>query len=363
MRPFTPPQLPLNDLDWVSFVPLIGKANAAVARYDGLLQAIINPAILLSPLTTQEAVLSSRIEGTQATLREVLAFEAAPDVTEGRRFEDIQEIINYRSAMASAVDELNHRPLTLNLIKSMHNRLLDSVRGRHKNRGRFRSSQNYVGAPGGLDQASYVPPEPGKVMGLMENLEVYIHTVEMDQLVQAALLHAQFELIHPFLDGNGRVGRILIPLFLFEKKLLSSPMFYLSAYLEAHREEYYAGLQSISRTGDYAAWVRFFLTAVIEQARENTQKARSIHDLYGEMKQELTQMLHSQFTIQTLDTLFYQPIFSSSQFIRLSNIPDGSARRILRQLQEENILVVLEPAQGRRPAILMFARLIAIADS
>ncbi len=363
MKPYSPQRLPLDSLDWVSLVPLIGKANAAVARYDGLLQAIINPAVLLSPLTTQEAVLSSRIEGTQATLKEVLAFEAAPDIKEGRRYEDIQEIMNYRTAMAYAVQEMQQRPLSLNLIRGMHDILLNSVRGRHMSRGQFRSSQNYIGAPGGIELATYVPPEPGQVFDLMANLETYMHSEEKDRLVQVALLHSQFELIHPFLDGNGRVGRILIPLFLFEKGELSSPMFYLSGYLESHRDAYYSGLQAISRTGNYTTWVRFFLTAVIEQAQENTRKARAIHDLYEEMKRELTPMLRSQFMIQALDALFHQPILSTAQFIRISNIPDASAKRILRQMQDGNILASLQPAQGRRPAVLMFARLVAIVEN
>jgi len=362
MKPYTPRFLPVDDLDWVSLIPQIGEANAAVARYDGLLQSIVNPGVLLSPLTTQEAVLSSRIEGTQATLREVLAYEAEPDLTEGSKYADIQEIINYRTAMSFAVKELQQRPITLNLLKRIHNILLDSVRGRHKGRGQFRTQQNYIGAPGCIENASYVPPEPQLLQPLLENLEKYIHSQEKDRLVQIALIHAQFELIHPFLDGNGRVGRILIPLFLYEKDILSSPMLYISAYLESHRQEYYAQLRAIPERGIYNEWVRFFLRAVSAQSKNDAKKAQDIHRLYEDMKGYLPGVLRSQFTVSALDILFAKPIFTSSQFIKDSSIPKGSAQRILRRLQEEKVLSVLRPGQGRSPNVYMFDELVSIIE-
>jgi len=362
MKPYTPRFLPIDDLDWVSFIPQIGEANAAVARYDGLLQSIVNPGVLLSPLTTQEAVLSSRIEGTQATLREVLAYEAEPDLAEGSRYADIQEIINYRNAMSVAVDELQDRPISLNLLKRIHDILLDSVRGRHKGRGQFRTQQNYIGAPGGIENASYVPPEPHLLQPLLENLENYIHSQEKDRLVQIALIHAQFELIHPFLDGNGRVGRILIPLFLYEKGVLSSPMLYISTYLESHRQEYYAQLRTISERQSYDEWVKFFLKAVSAQAKADAQKAKDIHQLYEHMKGYLPGILRSQFIVSALDVLFARPIFTSSQFINDSGIPKGSAQRILRRLQEQKVLSVLRQGQGRSPNVYMFGELVRIIE-
>lgn len=362
MKPYTPRFLPIDDLDWVSLIPQIGEANAAVARYDGLLQSIVNPAVLLSPLTTQEAVLSSRIEGTQATLREVLAYEAEPDLMEGSKFADIQEIINYRNAMAFAVDELQRHPISLNLIKRIHHILLNSVRGRHKKRGEFRTQQNYIGAPGGLEYATYVPPAPQSLQSLLENLESYIHSDEKDRLVQIALIHAQFEIIHPFLDGNGRVGRILIPLFLYEKGLLSRPMLYISSYLETHRQKYYDQLRAISKHDDYSEWVRFFLTAIIGQATSDAQKAQDIHRLYEEMKANLPTVLRSQFTTSAIDVLFARPIFTSSQFIIDSDISKGSAKRILKRLQEEKVLSILRQGQGRSPNVYMFSKLVDIVE-
>lgn len=190
-------------------------------------------------MTTQEAVLSSRIEGTQATLGDVLRFEAGEAPKEERKQHDIQEIINYRHALRGAEEELRTRPFNLNLLKKLHSILLDSVRGRDTARGRFRQVQNWVGAPGTpIEEAPFVPPAPGLLMEYLDNWEKYYHADRPDPLVQLAIVHAQFEIIHPFLDGNGRLGRMLVPLFLYEKEFISKPMFYLSAYLEVHQDEY-----------------------------------------------------------------------------------------------------------------------------
>jgi len=278
MRPYEPDSLPITSIDWSAHVPLIGQANAALARYDGMLQSIVNPAILLSPLTAQEAVLSSRIEGTQASMEEVLEYEADPEEKlEPSKRSDIQEIINYRRAMGIAVERLKERPLCLNLLKELHAVLLDSVRGRNKAPGEFRRSQVYVGPSGApIEKATFVPPSADRVAPALDNWEKYLHYEEKDRLVQLAVVKAQLEIIHPFLDGNGRMGRMLVPLYLFDRGLLSSPMFYLSAYLEEHRDVYYERLLGVSRDGDWNGWASFFLTAVVEQAAVNTQKTREI---------------------------------------------------------------------------------------
>ena len=235
MKPYEPEILPLENIDWTSFIPLLGTAHASLARYDGMLQSMVNPQILLSPLTTQEAVLSSRIEGTQATMEEVLEFEADPnEPIEPEKKADIQEIINYRHAIRHAVEGLKKLPLCLNLLKELHVILLNSVRGRNKAPGQFRRVQNFIGPMGaGIENATFIPPSPERVDPAMGDWEKYLHFEEKDRLVQLAVAKAQFELIHPFLDGNGRMGRMLIPLFLYEKQLLSQPMFYL-IYLSVH---------------------------------------------------------------------------------------------------------------------------------
>jgi len=364
LKPYEPRQLPLDCIDWSAHVTLIGQANAALARYDGMLQSIVNPSVLLSPLTTQEAVLSSRIEGTQASLEEVLQFEAdSQEPIDSSRKADIQEILNYRRAMAQAVRDLETRPFSLNLLKQLHATLLDSVRGRDKSPGRFRRSQNYVALPGEpIERATYVPPAWEQVAPAMDNWEKYLHTDEKDPLVQLAIAKAQFELIHPFLDGNGRLGRMLVPIFLFEKGVLSSPMFYLSAYLEQHRDVYIHRLRQISRQDDWNGWVAFFLKALVEQARSNTIKTRGILSLYERMKADVPEATRSQYAIQAIDALFDQPIFQTADFISRSGIPRNSALRILRKLRELDIVHDLRPQRGRRGAILVFAQLLQIVD-
>lgn len=362
MKPYIPDNLPFESLKWDAFISLIGDANAALARFDGILQGIVNPSVLLSPLTTHEAVLSSRIEGTEATLEEVLEYEAAP-TKETRKIEDIREIINYRKAMNAAVEILKKRPISLNLMKDIHAILLDSVRGQNRGRGEFRTIQNWIGRPGcSIEEATFVPPDPVALINYLSDLEKYIHFEEKDRIIQLAIVHAQFEIIHPFLDGNGRVGRILIPLFLYEKGLLSNPMFYLSAYFEKNRDTYYDKLHSVSAYKDWEGWIAFFMTAVIEQARINSDKARAILGLYNEMKSEITKATRSQFSIQTLDTIFDRPIFRTTDFIQNSGIPKPTALRILNTLQKEKILITLREGSGRRAALLMFGRLLELVE-
>jgi len=240
MRPFRPEKLPRTGIDWEQLIPGIAAAHRALAQFEGALLGVPNPDLLLSPLTTQEAVLSSRIEGTVSTFDEVLRFEAGDRPTEEHKRQDIVEIINYRRALRAAESALARKPFNLNLLLELHGILLEGARGRRKGRGRFRTVQNYIVPPGGrVEDALYIPPEPDLVPAYMENWEAYYHAEERDALVQLAILHAQFEMIHPFVDGNGRIGRMIVPIFLFEKGLLPRPVFYLSAYLEANRHEYY----------------------------------------------------------------------------------------------------------------------------
>jgi Fic family protein len=336
---YTPKNLPIQDIQWESFVHLIGKANAEIGRFDALLQNIPNPSVLLSPLTTNEAVLSSRIEGTQATLKEVLEFEANPQ-KETKKYEDIQEVINYRKALKEAIDEMEKFSLSMRVIKKAHEILLQGVRGENKDRGNFRRQQVFIGKPGvNINQAIYIPPSAGEIADLMSNLEKYIHTEEKDLLVQLAIVHAQFEMIHPFMDGNGRVGRMILPLFLYLKKAIIYPSFYLSEYLESHRDEYYTALLDISKNNNWEGWITFFLQAVIEQSKENIAKAKKIMALYEQKKQRITELTKSQFNIKILDALFVMPIFQSQDFIEISKIPRDSAFKLLRKLEENQVII------------------------
>lgn len=366
MIPYTPYDLPLSDLDFRLLLPLVGQANAALARYDGLLQGIPNPAVMLSPLTTQEAVLSSKIEGTQATVDEVLEQEAGL-LKEGEKYEDIQEISNYRLALYSAREQLKDYPIRLGFVRELHRILMSSVRGQDKTPGEFRLEQNWIGKHGcTMEQASFVPPNPHQLLDHLQAWEKYLDSDDVDFLLQTAVVHAQFELLHPFKDGNGRIGRILIPLFLYQKRALSQPMFYLSEYLESHREEYYQRLKAISGKGDWNGWIVFFLQAIITQAGQNSIRVTAIQTLYEEMKLAIQAATHSQYTVHVLDAIFSKPVFRSSdlaqKLFREFGIHEKTTPGLLRQMKDAGILRELQPGTGRRPATLCFPRLINLAE-
>jgi len=356
-------KFPPIKLDWEHLLPLIGPANAAVARYDGVLHGIPNAQVLLSPLTSQEAVLSSKIEGTQATLGEVLEFEAAEETATGEKRNDILEVLNYRRAMRHAVAKLESLPLSQRVIRETHRVLLEGVRGQNKTPGEYRRIPNWIGPAGCLmENARFVPPGADRVPELMSAWEKYLHSDAPDKLVQLAILHAEFEAIHPFLDGNGRIGRLLVPLFLVGKKLLTSPDFYVSAYMEARREEYYDRLLGVSQSGDWTGWCRFFLDAVMAQARDNEAKAKAILGLYAAKKGWITDVTHSQHAVRALDWFFGRPVFKVSDFVRSARIPNPTANRIVRLARDHGLLRELREASGRRPAILCFPELLNIAE-
>lgn len=365
MTPYRAVPLPIPSLDWTRHIQAIGAANRQLARFDGLLQSLGNPHVLLSPLTTQEAVLSSRIEGTQATLGDVLQFEAQVDLfAEPGEVNDITEVLNYRQALRIAERTVEDRGLDLVLLRSLHQKLLDSVRGKEKQPGRFRTDQNWIGRPGAsIDQAYFVPPDPLHVPELMQNWQQYYRGAEKDTLVQAALLHAQFEIIHPFDDGNGRLGRMLIPLFLFEKKLLARPYFYMSAYLERNRSQYVDRLRSIDGERGWDEWVAFFLEAVASEARSNGDKARAIHGLYDELKQRILAATRSQFAVPLLDVLFAQPVSTTSTIgKRLKGPSKPMIAVLIRQIKEAGIVATLKPAAGPNPEILALPTLINLCE-
>jgi len=361
--PFIPEKLPLSNINWEALVPLIGRANRTLAQYDGMLYGVPNPEVMLSPMTTQEAVLSSRIEGTQATLGEVLKFQAGEDVKQESKRQDILEIINYRSALQTAEKRLQTRPFNLNLLLELHSILLDSVRGRDKARGRFRTQQNWIGPDGcKIENAYFIPPVPMSVPAHLDNWEKYYHHDEQDPLVQLAIMHAQFEIIHPFLDGNGRIGRILIPVFLYEKKLLLRPMFYLSNYLEAHRDEYVKRLRNLGAPGSWDEWITFFLHAVSEQAQANSATVRSILELYEKLKVRIISLTHSQFAVPLLDLLFSQPIFQSTQ-LQVDGMPSKPMlMQMLNALRKAKILKVVREGSGRRAQVLALAELVNLCE-
>ena len=336
-NPYIPHKLPLKNLDWARFVTQIGRANAEIARFDSLLQTIPNAQILLSPMTMNEAVLSSKIEGTKATLQEVYEYEANPNKYPDK-IDDIQEVLNYRNAILFAIKELEKIPISARLVKGIHKILLSGSRGANKNPGSFRTGQVHIGSSQKIEEAVFIPPEAHTIPEHFSNLEKYFHYDDKDFLVQLAIIHAQFEIIHPFWDGNGRVGRILLPLFLFYKKMLHSPNFYLSEYFETHRQDYYIRLNGISKTDDWESWIDYFLNAVIEQSKINIVKAQNIIMLYNKMKESISSIPGSKYAITVLDFIFSQPIFSSEDFIGVTKINKPSTARILNYLCSQKIL-------------------------
>lgn len=362
MKPYTPDPLPVEGLDAKRLIRKVGPANAAIARYDGLLQSVVNPAVMLSPLTQREAVLSSRIEGTQATVDEVLEYEAGMEF-DPEKVHDIQEVVNYQRTLTLASESLGARPISLSLIRQMHGVLMDSVRGANKSPGEFRTEQNWIGASDStIETARFVPPDPLQLPIHLEAFERYIAGDDIDTLIQCAVVHAQFEILHPFKDGNGRIGRLLIPLFLFQKQALASPMFYLSEYLEANRDVYYLRLRAITNDGDWTGWIEFFLDAIEKQALSNTDRVKGILGLYNDMKSKVSEVTHSQYSPTILDALFDRPVFQTPDFIERSQIPKPTAATAIKKLRDAGILVTIREPSGSRPAILAFAELVNQAE-
>jgi Fic family protein len=359
-------KFPPSNFEWEKLLPLIGPANAAIARYDGLLAAIPNASVLLSPLTTQEAVLSSRIEGTQATMGEVLEFEAGENVqnVSDEKRNDIHEVLNYRKALRHAMHLLEKLPLSQRVLLETHKVLMDSVRGHGKSPGAYRRVPNWIGPAGcTIDDARFVPISADKLPEGMSTFEKWIHVdLVPDKLIQLAALHAEFEALHPFLDGNGRLGRMLVPLFLWQTGLIHQPMFYISSFLEVHREEYYDRLLAVSRDGNWTDWCVFFLNALMHQANQNTQKATAILNLFNDKKTLLVELTRSQYSILALDWIFERPVFKSSDFVESAGIPAPTARRILAVFRDNSILSTVEEASGRRAGVYAFAELLNIAE-
>ena len=354
---------PDENLNWQALIPLLGPAAAAVARYDAVLAVVPNADVLLAPLTTREAVLSSRIEGTEATMGDVLGFEAGQEPESPARRDDIYEVLNYRAALRQAEELLKRLPLSLRVIREAHTILLRGVRGQNKAPGEFRRTPNWIGPRGcTIEEATFVPVGAEQLPDAMAAWERYIHRNVPDRLVQLAVLHAEFEALHPFLDGNGRLGRMLVPLFMWQSRLIRAPRFYISAYFEAHRNAYYDGLLSVSRDDDWTGWCRLFLEAVQAQAEDNLGRAQGIFALYDRMKGQVAELTRSRYAIHALDWIFAHPVFAGTRFVSAAGIPSATARRFLAVLVDGGILQVITPSRGRRTSILVFPELVNVAE-
>lgn len=361
--PFVPPKLPPK-IDYEPLIGHIAKAHRAIASLDALLSALPNPGLLGRTLQTKEAVLSSQIEGTQATLYEVLKYEVVKNKAESEeKKQDICEIINYRKALDLGIKSLEQFPLSENLIKKIHATLLKSGRGANKAPGEFRKIQVFIGLPGAdISEASYVPPAVNDVVPLFSNLEKYLNSDdEKDKLVQIAVAHYQFEAIHPFLDGNGRVGRLIISLFLYEKKLLSHPFLYLSEFFEQNRRDYYELLQGVSEKNDWEKWIKFFLNAMTVQAQKAEEAGRSILGLHRELKERIVEM-NSVYASYLLDAIFVRPIFTTSGLRKHVNIKNTQTLfNVIAKFVEMGILKETNP-ERKRNKIYEFSDLMKILN-
>lgn len=332
-----PPTPPLKT-DQV-MTTLLSNADRALGRLDGVASVLPNPDLFVAMYVNHEAVLSSQIEGTQSTLQDLLQFGAGAAADRAPR--DIEEVVNYVAAMNHGLNRLRSGfPLSLRLIREIHERLLRNVRGSSRTPGEFRTTQNWIGASdASIANADFVPPPPHEMRQALHDFELFLHNRDLPVLVHCALAHAQFETIHPFLDGNGRVGRLLITFLLCERDVLQKPLLYLSYYLKGHRAQYYDRLTAIRTEGDWEGWLRFFLAGVHEVSNAATQTAREILSLREQHRELVQQQSLSSYVFVLLDKLFEQPLVTVRSVERMLGCTYATANNTIQQLADLEILV------------------------
>jgi len=329
---FLPPEKEVNPP-----LKMLTDAYHAIGELKGrMYRDVINPQLIVAPLLNKEAVASSKIEGTQTTVEEVLRYEAGNQKKEDP---DILEVLNYRKAIYESIEYLKKKPSGENLIKTLHSTLLSSVRGKEKDPGNFRRTAVHLGKPGSkLDEAAYIPPKPDDIQGLMKNWVEFVHESKYDLLIKVAIAHYQFEAIHPFMDGNGRVGRLMIPIMMYEQEFIPYPYFYISEYFEQHRSEYYEALRIVDRKQNWDSWVRFFLVAIKQTAEQMQTKVLRMYELYSNVKEEMVTM-NSQYAQLLLDLLFERPIISAKEITkRLDQPSKQTLYNLVGKFEEAGIL-------------------------
>ena len=338
-KAFIPEPLPPSpDLEFDGEMrTLLSTADRDIARLDAIAALLPNPDLFVAMYVRHEAVLSSQIEGTQSTLEDVLAFEAEASQTDTPK--DVEEVVNYVRAMNHGLKRLGEDfPLSLRLIREIHGELMQKVRGGDKLPGEFRTSQNWIGGVGSsLHTALFVPPPPHELMSALGAFERFLHDGKRDVplLIRCGLAHAQFETIHPFLDGNGRVGRLLITLMLCEDQALSRPLLYLSVYLKAHRAEYYDRLTAIRQQGHWEPWLKFFLRGISITARAAT---RTAHDIVTLRENHRSAVIKSPKALKLLDHLYRQPLVSPKRIAALLGCTAPTALKLVDDLQRRGWL-------------------------
>jgi len=344
-KAYYPAPLP-PEIEWTpAIIAKLSNADQLLGRLSGESRRMPNPHILIRPFVKREAVYSSRIEGTQATLGELLAAEAGAEVE--RSLDDLREVANYVSALEHGIQRLSEIPLSLRLIREMHEILMSGVRGEHATPGEFRKTQNWIGPAGcTLKEAKYVPPPPDALGECLKDWEAYLHNSEEPTLITCALMHYQFEAIHPFLDGNGRIGRLLISLLLCEKGALHAPMLYLSAFFDATRPDYYAALNGISDRGEWSEWINYFLNGVIRQTEDVLDRAERMNAIIEKWKIETAKMPGIGASI--VELLAGNPYITARKAESQLGVAYNSVNRALPKLTELGVLTSANEAKRNR---------------
>ena len=354
---------PPAGVDMAKLLPGLLDATDALARYDQMLDSLHNSEVFLAPLRSQEAVVSSRMEGTISTLDEILQLEAEMDEQAGAtpefRSEAIETLLYQRALRTAQRQMMDGQPMSPAMVRSIHQQLLSFGRGARKSPGQFKTEQNYVGERGSR-HVGFVPIAPELLPSGMDALFKLMVDDTMPALLRTALCHAEFEALHPFKDGNGRVGRMLITLMLWSEGAISAPHFYISRYFEDEKDEYIARLRAVSSDTDWTGWCVFFMQAVAEQARHNLHVASQIRDLYEAMKTRFAEVLSSKWSVNALDYMFTSPVFRNSRFTAQAGIPAQTAARFSRLLLDAGLLETVQEAAGRRSAVYRFEPLLTL---
>ncbi len=346
VRAFVPPPLPPNPpVDIMSLSPKLSLAERALGRLDGITVLLPRQELFLYMYVRKEAVLSSQIEGTQSTLSDLLRFET--EAQAGQPIDDIREVSNYVDAMMYGLERLDKLPLSLRLIREMHERLMQGARGETKNPGEFRRSQNWIGGTR-PSNAVYVPPPVSELDRCLDEFERFLHedTSRLPPVIKAGLIHVQFESIHPFLDGNGRIGRLLVTLYLCVNDVLRKPLLYLSLYLKTHRATYYRLLQEVRERGAWEAWLEFFLDGIAETANQAFDAATRIVDLFKRDRERITtQSERAGSALRVHDLLQQNPFATSNAIVGRTGLTPPTINAALADLQR---LEIVEEITGRR---------------
>jgi cell filamentation protein, protein adenylyltransferase len=337
---FVPAALPTGVPLDSEAVHLLAEASQALGLLQGLVQSLPSPQILVRPFVRREAELSSRIEGTYANQEELVLFELDRESAADKP--DVREVWNYVAAFEYGLKRLQEIPVCLRLIRELHGKLMKGVRGHDHRPGEFRTCQNYIGRKGEpIVKARYVPPPPAELTACLDAFEKALHAeTKQPFLVRLALIHYQFEAIHPFEDGNGRIGRLLLPLLLVEKGTLSHPLIQLSAYFEQHRREYYDHLLQISQAGEWQPWIQFFLRAVRQQSDEAVRHTRAILDLRNQYREKIEQAGASAQALKIVDALFITPAVTVTGVAKRLRVSYPTAELLVRKLVKAGILNV-----------------------